>query len=80
MSRPKQLLDWGGRPLLQHVVAAVASWPVGGVTVVLGAHAEEILDRVDFGAALVIDQPGVGGGHRLLAARRPRPAVPRLVG
>jgi len=58
MSRPKQLLDWGGRPLLQHVVAAVASWPVRGVAVVLGAHAEEILDLVDFGDALVVVNPG----------------------
>ncbi len=58
MSQPKQLLDWGGRPLLQHVVAAVCSWPVRGVAVVLGAHAEEILDRVDFGSALVVINPG----------------------
>jgi CTP:molybdopterin cytidylyltransferase MocA len=58
MSRPKQLLDWGGLPLLQHVVAAVASWPVGAVAVVLGAYAEEILDRVDFGPAVVVLNPG----------------------
>jgi molybdenum cofactor cytidylyltransferase len=58
MFRPKQLVDWGGRPLLQHVVAAVATWPVGGVAVVLGAHAEEILDQVDFGPALVVVNPG----------------------
>jgi len=58
MGRPKQLLDWGGRPLLERVVAAVASWPVSGVVVVLGAHAEDVLDRVDFGTALVAINPG----------------------
>ena len=58
MGRPKQLLDWGGRPLLEHVVRAVASWPVAGVVVVLGAYAEEILDRVDFGTAVVAVNPG----------------------
>lgn len=58
MSRPKQLLDWGGRPLLQHVLELVTSWPVRGVAVVLGAYAEEILDRVDFGSALVAVNPG----------------------
>jgi molybdenum cofactor cytidylyltransferase len=58
MARPKQLLDWGGRPLLEHVLSAVASWPVAVVVVVLGAYAEEILDRVDFGSALVVINPG----------------------
>ena len=58
MARPKQMLDWGGRLLLEHVLDAVACWPVDGVVVVLGAHAEEILDRVDFGTALVALNPG----------------------
>jgi molybdenum cofactor cytidylyltransferase len=58
MAAPKQLLDWGGRPLLEHTVRAVAAWPATAVVVVLGAHAEEILDRVDFGTALVVLNPG----------------------
>jgi len=58
MGRPKQLIDWGGRPLLEQVVRAVASWPVAGVVVVLGAYAEEILERVEFGSALVALNPG----------------------
>jgi len=62
MNRPKQLLDWGGRPLLEHVLGAVASWPVVGVAVVLGAYAEEILDRVDFGTTLVVVNPGWEAG------------------
>lgn len=55
--RPKQLADWGGRPLLERVVAAVASWPVARVVVVLGAHADQIIEQVDFGAAAVIINP-----------------------
>jgi len=58
MARPKQLLDWGGRPLLECSIAAVSSWPVDGVVVVLGAYAEDILHRVDFGTALVVINPG----------------------
>lgn len=53
MGRPKQLVRWHDRPLLEHVVASVLRWPVASVVVVLGAHAEEILDEVDFGDALV---------------------------
>ncbi len=54
LGQPKQLLDWGGRPLLEHVLATVHAWPVATVAVVLGAHAEEILERVDFGSAIVV--------------------------
>lgn len=57
LARPKQLLEWDGRPLLEHVVSAVASWPANEVVVVLGAYAEEILDRVDFGPSLVVINP-----------------------
>ena len=57
MGSSKQLADWGGRPLLQHVVEDVASWPVDLVVVVLGNDAEEILERVDFGAATIAINP-----------------------
>ena len=57
LGRPKQLLDWGGRPLLEEVTAAVADWGVSPVVVVLGAHAEEILERVDLGEATVVVNP-----------------------
>jgi molybdenum cofactor cytidylyltransferase len=50
----KQLVDWGGRPLLEHVVAAVSAWPVDEVWVVLGDRAEEIMDTVDLGGAGVV--------------------------
>lgn len=53
LGRPKQLIRLRDRPMLEHVVDAVRSWPVDTVVVVLGAHAEEILDEVDFGDAVV---------------------------
>jgi molybdenum cofactor cytidylyltransferase len=57
LGRPKQLLDWGGRPLLERVVTAVADWGVSPVVVVLGAHAEEILEQADLGRSLVVVNP-----------------------
>jgi molybdenum cofactor cytidylyltransferase len=53
LGRPKQLVSWRGRPLLQGVVDAVAAWPADVRIVVLGSSAEEILDAVDFGDAIV---------------------------
>jgi len=35
---PKQLLDWRGRPLLQHVVLQALAAPVSQIVVALGAH------------------------------------------
>lgn len=57
LGSPKQLVDWGGIPLLQHVTKMVASWPVDLVAVVLGADSEEILDAVDLDDALVVVNP-----------------------
>lgn len=50
--RPKLLADLHGRPLLEHAVAAQCAVPeLERIAVVLGAFAEEILARVDFGRA-----------------------------
>jgi len=57
LGSPKQLVPWRGRPLLEGVVAAVASWPVEHVAVVLGAGAEDIMDQVDLGEAVVVENP-----------------------
>ncbi len=50
---PKQLIPYRDRPLLEHVVHAALAWPVDSVVVVLGFHAEAILDAVEFGDAVV---------------------------
>ena len=53
---PKQLVDWGGKPLLEHVVEQVRGWPqVDSVYVVLGANAERIMDRADLSTVTVIE-------------------------
>ena len=54
LGEPKQLIDWGGRPLLQAVLDSVNAWPVDEVWVVLGDHADTILETVDFGSASVV--------------------------
>ena len=53
---PKQLADWQGRPLLEHVVGRVREWPeVQSMYVVLGANAELIMDSVDLSDAVVVE-------------------------
>ncbi len=39
---PKQLLDWGGQPLLRHVIGQTLAAPVSEIVVVLGAHYHRI--------------------------------------
>ena len=52
---PKQLADWGGRPLLEHVVDRVGEWPqVDEIYAVLGANAGRIMEQADLSAAAVI--------------------------
>ncbi len=57
MGRPKQLLDFGGRPLLEMVVGQANDSQLHEVYVVLGAKADEIQARVDFGRAHVVVNP-----------------------
>lgn len=57
MGESKQLLDWGGRPLLGYILEQARSWPVDQVVVVLGSEAETILERVDLGQAVVVLNP-----------------------
>jgi molybdenum cofactor cytidylyltransferase len=42
MGTPKQLLDWGGRPLLEQVIRKVLTFPFPEVVAVVGHRAEEI--------------------------------------
>ena len=57
MGRPKQLLEVGGRPLLEGVVAEACDSSLDQVLVVLGANADAILDGVDFGRATPLLNP-----------------------
>ena len=68
----KQLAELDGRPLLEHVLAAMAAAGLDRVVVVLGAHADEVLDAVDLHGAepVVCDgwDEGIGASLRAGAA------------
>jgi CTP:molybdopterin cytidylyltransferase MocA len=76
MGRPKQLAELDGRPLLAHVLGALEDAPVDGVVVALGAHAAEVLARVDLGRAvpLVVEDWALGMGHVLASVLAAEPA------
>lgn len=49
---PKQVAELGGLPLLEHAVMAMEAVPaIAPIAVVLGAHADVVGERVDFGSA-----------------------------
>ena len=62
MGRPKQLLDVGGRPLLELIVDQANASGLDEVLVVLGAEADQIRRRVDLGRAFVIINRDHGTG------------------
>jgi molybdenum cofactor cytidylyltransferase len=50
----KYLAPFRGSTLIEEVVAEVQQWPVDAVIVVLGPHAEEILETADLGDAMIV--------------------------
>jgi molybdenum cofactor cytidylyltransferase len=62
MGAPKQLLDFGGRPLLEVVVTHANASGLDDVVVVLGAGSNEICEVVDFGRARLICNPDHASG------------------
>lgn len=63
LGRPKQLLDLGGRPLLQRTVDHVNASVAGSTLLVLGANAEAISERLEPGRATVIVNPDWADGQ-----------------
>lgn len=53
----KQLLELGGKPMLQHVIDLACSLPFERVLVVLGAHEEEIRKAIRFDRAEPLVNP-----------------------
>jgi CTP:molybdopterin cytidylyltransferase MocA len=76
MGSPKQLLPINGRPLLELVVAQACASRLDEVLVVLGAAAEEIQSRLDFGRARVL----VNRDHALGMASSLRAGMAALEG
>ena len=70
MGRPKQLLPLGGRPMLQHAVAAAAAGGLGELVVVLGHAAEEVVAALTLppGARAVVNDRHSEGQATSLAA------------
>ena len=58
----KQLAVLNGKPLLQHTLDNLAASKVDDIVVVLGAYADEIRKRVDFGRARVVMNPDFAQG------------------
>jgi CTP:molybdopterin cytidylyltransferase MocA len=83
MGRAKQLADLAGRPLLEHVLAAMSAAPVDHLVVALGAYADRVLATVDLHRArpLVVPEWDRGMGRVLaLALAEVRPGSERAGG
>jgi molybdenum cofactor cytidylyltransferase len=82
MGAPKQLLDWGGRPLVLQSVQTALRAGLQPVVVVLGAHSEAVrqaLGEPAPGSLLVVDNPewAAGQSSSVIAGLR---ALPPEVG
>ena len=60
--RLKQLVTLGEKPLLQHVLDNLAQSKIDEVIVVLGAHADEIREQIQFGKARAVLNPDYANG------------------
>ncbi len=67
MGRPKQLLDWQGRPLIRHVVAQALDSRLDALWVVLGAEAgaarAALADIADAANLHVVENPDYAAGQ-----------------
>jgi molybdenum cofactor cytidylyltransferase len=57
MGRPKLILDWQGKTILQHVLDALRGSPVGEVVLVLGHEAERIRGRIQAPGVKIVINP-----------------------
>ncbi|WP_030763322.1 NTP transferase domain-containing protein [Streptomyces griseus] len=60
--RPKALLPYRGRPLVEHAVRVLREGGCAVVHVVLGAAAEDVRGRAELAGCVVVENPGWGGG------------------
>lgn len=82
--RPKALLPFGGRPLVEHVVRVLRAGGCGPVHVVLGAAAAEVRERADLAGCVVVENPdwrqGMGSSLRAGLASLAGPAAGSITG
>jgi molybdenum cofactor cytidylyltransferase len=57
MGETKLILDWQGKPILQHVLDALRDSPVGEVILVLGHEAERIRGRIQAPEVKIVINP-----------------------
>ncbi|MCA9859229.1 MAG: nucleotidyltransferase family protein [Thermomicrobiales bacterium] len=72
LGRPKQLLQFGGRPLLQYAIDAALAANLDEVILVLGEAAPAILEQVQLGTARFVanDRANEGQSSSIVAAVR----------
>lgn len=57
MGKTKLILDWQGKPILQHVLDTLRDSPVGEVILVLGHEAEQIRGKIQVPGIQVVINP-----------------------
>lgn len=62
MGRPKQLLDWGGRPLLRHVALQALAAPLDLVLAVVNPAQPAVAAALEGLAVALVDQPDPAAG------------------
>ena len=55
LGRPKQLIEWRGRPMLVHALELANEVCGSGVTAVVGAHAEQVSRVIDEGRVNIVN-------------------------
>lgn len=69
LGRPKQLLPYGGRPLLEHTVATARDCGFDQLVVPIGAAAADVAEHVDLsGARVVVNDDFAAGCSSSIAA------------
>ncbi|SOE08218.1 NTP transferase domain-containing protein [Streptomyces sp. Ag109_G2-15] len=85
--RPKALLEYRGRPLVEHAVGVLRAAGCGRIHVVLGAQADDVRERAELSGCVLVDNPdwaeGMGSSLRAglgsLAGTGARAALVSLV-
>jgi molybdenum cofactor cytidylyltransferase len=80
LGRPKQLLEYKGKPLLQWAIDAALAVDMPDVLVVLGESAPEVLERIDLGRARAIVNDRAIEGQSLSIVKAVSAADPNRLG